>query len=357
MRSLLLLLWPWCCFGLVLHGDPAESELGDDAADVWDTVWDTDARPVGDDTCWQDPDGGKGGSACWLRPTQCANCEPPKRVAIAFRGHYLRKIPTKHPDMNHPTKFICSDAFHNLDNHMKHIVKPLQAAGSSVKTYFHTYQSGDDKASQQHDDRLVQLLSPARYEFALHSEGERIPLENPVDGDDEDEDDPGARGAESFEDGESVWPAGSADAPGSIVFSFIKVLELVLQDKESIDAVVLTRFDLRFRADITALNVWWNVTNGAHREGASSWAHEKRMSDLFFVIPIGHVEAFIHSLKISAEKPYHHRPTGAGHWVFLPFVRQMGWDKMHFIDSHFSLSTALPFDSRSFLALSRTCGF
>jgi len=350
MRPLLVLLWPWCCFGLVLRGDPTASEPTD--WDAWDAQWDTDAQPAADGACWDRPE--LAGAMCWRRPTECANCGPPPRVAIAFRGHYHRKIRTKHPiDPKygfHP--FICSDAVHNLDNHMNCLVKPLQAAGSSVKTYFHTYRSGDDEASQQRDDRLVQLLSPARYKFAGHSEGERLPLEDPGDGDDEDVDDAGAMEAEGFEDGED-WSSRTS----SIVSSFIKVLELVLQDKESIDAVVLTRFDLRFRAEITALNVRWNVTNGAHREGLNSWNNEKKVSDIFFVIPIGHVETFIQSLKISATNPLHHRPTGAGHWVYTPFVEKMGGDPsvLHLIDSHISPSTHLPAETPSFLALSRTC--
>jgi hypothetical protein len=342
MRPLLVLLWPWCSFSLVLRGDPTESKLGDDPLDwdVWDTTVDVDTRPVGDDTCWDRHE--LSGAVCWRRPEQCANCEPPPRVAIAFRGHYHRKIRTKHPiDPKfgfHP--LICSDAFHNLDSHTKQIVEPLQATGASVKTYFHTYQSGDDEASRQRDERLVQLLSPARYEFAAHSEGERVPLEIPGDGDDYDEDDTRAE-----EDSQMI------------VDSFIKVLELVLQDKESIDAVVLTRFDLQFRAEITALNVRWNVTNGAHREGSHSWDSEKKISDIFFVIPIGHVETFIESLKISATNPLHHRPTGAGHWVYTPFVEKMGGDPsvLHLIDSHISPSSQFPAETVSFLALSRAC--
>lgn len=215
-----------------------------------------------------------------------------------------------------------------------------------MKTYFHTYHSGDDEASQQRDDRLVQLLSPARYEFAAHSEGQRVPFESPGDGDDEDDDD--IWKGKDFKDEEGYL---------MIVDSFIKVLELVLQDKASIDAVVLTRFDLRFRAEITGLNVRWNVTNGAHREGLNSWKNEKRISDLFFVIPIRHVEAFIESLKISATNPLHHRPTGAGHWVYTPFIEKMRGNPsmLHLIDSHMSPSTQIPAEIFSFLAISRTC--
>jgi len=143
-----------------------------------------------------------------------------------------------------------------------------------------------------------------------------------------------------------------------IVDSFIKVLELVLLDKDSIDAVVLTRFDLRFRAEITALNVMWNVTNAAHKEGPDTWEQEGRLSDLFFVLPIGHVETFIESLKVSATRPHNHRATGAGHWVYNAFVRKMGDDPsvMRVIDSHCSPSTLSPCEASSFLAVSRTCG-
>ncbi|CAK0808275.1 unnamed protein product, partial [Prorocentrum cordatum] len=72
-----------------------------------------------------------------------------------------------------------------------------------------------------------------------------------------------------------------------------RLVRVLRPDKKSIDAVVLTRFDLKLREPITLANVRWNVTNAAHKEGEDSWKREKRLSDLFFILPIEHVEAFI----------------------------------------------------------------
>jgi len=237
---------------------------------------------------------------------------------------------------------VCSDFFNNIDTHWKQLVGPLEAAGASVKTYFHTYGSGDDKPCQQRDDRLVDLLRPARWGFSNYSAGARIPA------DDEDEDEAEDASMRHAQVGESSLTVGS----------FIKVLEMVLLDKEAIDAVVLTRFDVRYREPITALNVRWNVTNAAHREGSGSWVREKRLSDLFFVLPIEHVKIFIESLKKSAFSPHHHRATGAGHWIYMPFVETMGGDPsvLNIIDPYFSCSTNTPSQSPSFLGISRTCG-
>jgi hypothetical protein len=311
-------------------GDPTVvTSFANAADDVWKTL---DRDPAG-----------------WQRPTQCANCEVPPRVALAYRGHYHRHILTRHVSscatgVAPGSKLVCSDFLNNVDTHWRQLVGPLEAAGAAVKTYFHTYRSGDDKSSQQRDDRLVDLLRPARYDFASYSTGARIR----DDDDDEDEDEAEDTFMRDGEDGESSL----------IVDSFIKVLEMVLQDEESIDAVILARFDVRYRDPITALNVRWNVTNAAHREGPDSWAREKRLSDLFFVLPIEHVKTFIKALKISAHFPHNHKATGAGHWIYMPFVENMGGDPsvLNIIDSFFSPSTFTPCQSPTFLGISRTCG-
>jgi len=280
--------------------------------------------------------------AGWRHPVPCPSCKPPARVALAYRGHYHRQVWSKHGAKN--GRLICSDFFSNVDTHREMLVGPLEAAGASVKTYFHTYQSGGDALlSQQRDDRLVRVLRPARYNFSNHLAGTRIRRDQ-----DEDEHGDEQNLDSDVEDGLSSL----------IVDSIIKVLELVLQDKKSIDAVVLTRFDLKLREPITLANVRWNVTNAAHKEGEDSWKREKRLSDLFFILPIEHVEAFIQALRISATHPYHHKATGAGHWIYMPFIQIMRGDHtmLNIIDSHFGCSTLEPSQSPNFIAISRTCG-
>jgi hypothetical protein len=242
----------------------------------------------------------------------------PKRVAIAYRGDYHRRVLLSHaveysddPDVeNSSVAWGCSDFFHNAEQHWQNLVSPLEAAGASVKTYFHSYR---DLACPQRDSRLVRELRPRRHEWS------RKHLELIVD-------------------------------------SYLRVLELVLEDEDEIDAVVLTRFDLRYREPITAFDIDWSVTNVAHREGEMSWLKQKKMSDLFYVLPIGHVQPLMEALRVSGTDPTGHKATGAGHWIWYPFTDAMGKDALRFIDQQFTPSFSSPSETPSFLGISRRCG-
>jgi len=176
-----------------------------------------------------------------------------------------------------------------------------------VKTYFHSYV---DANCSQRDQRLLRELSPVRHEFS----NEYLPR---------------------------------------IVDSFIKVLDLVLQDKSEIDAIVLTRFDLRYRAPITSFSVKWNATNVAHKDLRSKWEGREVTSDVFYVLPIGHVEPLIDALNQSAN---FENSGGAGHWISDPFVKRMGRSALNYIDPQIGSSTAAPSQSTSCVGISRVCG-
>jgi hypothetical protein len=187
------------------------------------------------------------------------------------------------------------------------VVDPLVAAGATVKIYFHSYV---DANCSQRDQRLLRVLNPVRHEFAK----EYMPR---------------------------------------VVDSFIKVLELVFQDKNDIDAIVLTRFDLRYRAPITSFNVNWGATNVAHKDLRSKWEGREVISDILYVLPIGHVQPLIDALNRSANSE---NSDGAGHWIFNPFVNMMGRNALNYIDPQIGSSTAAPSQSTSCVGISRACG-
>jgi len=243
----------------------------------------------------------------WQRNSSCDNCQPPRRVAIAFRGDYHRRAILRDGVTRASRSLRCSDFFNSAKNLQQQVVDPLVAAGSVVKTYFHSYV---DANCSQRDQRVLRELNPTRHEFSK----EYLPR---------------------------------------IVDSFIKVLELVLQDKDDIDAVVLTRFDLRYRAPITSFNIDWGATNVAHKDLRSNWEGREVISDVFYVLPIGHVQTLIDVLNQSADSE---NSGGAGHWIFNPFVKRMGRSALNYIDKEIGSSTAAPSQSTSFVGISRNCG-
>jgi hypothetical protein len=205
----------------------------------------------------------------------------------------------------------CSDFFHGAEHYREQVVSPLLAAGTSVKTYFHTYVDTD---CPQRDERLVRELDPARYEF----QQKRLPR---------------------------------------IVDSLIRVLELVLQDEQEIDAVVMTRFDLRYRVPITSLNVDWNATNLAFHDVSPMWKARQSVSDLLFILPVKHVRPLIQSLNVSAGRPGL-KSGGPGHDMYNAFVRIVGSTALRFIDDSpgGATSASSPNQASTFVALSRACG-
>jgi hypothetical protein len=290
-------------------------------------------------------------SSRWLRPAQCAGCKAPPRIALAYRGDYHRKAIL----LRGPNRTVgCSNFFSNIESHWKHLVRPLEAAGSSVKTYFHTYRG--DLSCPQLDDRLVRELRPVRYRFSSHSSSEREAVrENPLYYDDEDEDEVDeSENAARVQKTDYESEDDAYEDTRNIAQSLVQVLELVLEDEQSVDAVVLTRFDLKYRAPITSLNVWWNVTNAAHVESVKALNREGRVSDIFFVLPIAHVRPFMKALDASVRHKHNHK--GAAHWVWWPLAGKLGLKQLHIIDTHQCSSHKPPSRSPCFTAISRACG-
>jgi hypothetical protein len=137
----------------------------------------------------------------------------------------------------------------------------------------------------------------------------------------------------------------------------IRVLELVLQDEQEIDAVVMTRFDLRHRVPITSLNVDWNATNLAFHDVSPMWKARQSVSDLLFILPVKHVRPLIQSLNVSAGRPGL-KSGGPGHDMYNAFVRIVGSTALRFIDDSpgGATSASSPNQASTFVALSRACG-
>merc|ERR1712190_18062 len=91
-------------------------------------------------------------------------------------------------------------------------------------------------------------------------------------------------------------------------------------------------------------------------------------------MPIGHAEAFVRALEWSGSNttcadhigvggPYEGKPVycyhdlGSGHFVWHPFVREMGAGSMRIMDvSHGLSSSAVDDKCHSFLCIDRSCG-
>jgi len=243
----------------------------------------------------------------WQRNVTCDNCQPPRRIAVAFRGDYHRRGLIRDGVTRASRSVLCSDFFNNAKHFRQQVVDPLVAAGATVKTYFHSYV---DANCSERDQRLLHELNPTRHEF-------------------------------------------SKDYLPRVVDSFISVLKLVLQDENEIDAVVLTRFDLRYRAPITSFNVNWAATNIAHKDLRSNWEGREVISDVFYILPIRHVQPLIDVLDQSADSE---NSGGAGHWIFNPFTKRMGRNALNYIDNEIGMSTAAPSQSTSCVGISRVCG-
>jgi hypothetical protein len=107
------------------------------------------------------------------------------------------------------------------------------------------------------------------------------------------------------------------------------VLDLVAAHEPAVDAVILTRFDLKFRAPIHTMGVSWGSVNFPFRDGPTYWLKERKVSDLFHVFPFRHLAAVRSALDISGRKSH-----TAGHHAYLPLTKALGSNKeVHFIDS------------------------
>jgi len=220
-------------------------------------------------------------------------------TALVFHGAYLRKT-----ELLHTRTEGCSDAFATASNITQSIAFPLQRAGVQVLTFFDTVAT-----CAAADARLVQLLEPSAHAFS--------PCQRPRP-----------------------------------VDSYIEVLKMVLTWRaHRIDAVVLLRFDVKYRTSLDALPIDWTKLNFAFPDGPVYWAKERKVSDLFHVLPAAFVPLLIKALDHSpASRP-------GAHFVYLPLAKSLGQSRLRFIDAHGRGSNLAADDPepRSFLFIDRGC--
>jgi hypothetical protein len=110
------------------------------------------------------------------------------------------------------------------------------------------------------------------------------------------------------------------------VDSFQRAVVNVLRSKEKVDAIILTRFDLQFHKKITHLNIDWAKTNIAFPDAEVYWKHSRKVSDLFFVIPIRHARSFLHALEIASKTE-----EGMAHALYPSLQHMVGVGRINFI--------------------------
>ena len=220
----------------------------------------------------------------------------------------------------------CSDFFLDADNITSTLIRPLQERNISVETFLHstTYCAASDA-------RLVRFLQPVRHAFA--------PSNLP-------------RIVDSYLQVMSMVEAYAVDR------------ERVTSSNESyFDAVVLSRFDVRFTQSILDLNIDWGMINIAFRDGPPYWRKESKVSDLFFVYPGNDLGVKLrHAIDVSAGPFSHH---SAAHWLLphlmkslngLPMPHNTSVRPVNFIDPVGQGSNVLPEGTiPTFLYLDRSC--
>ena len=129
-------------------------------------------------------------------------------------------------------------------------------------------------------------------------------------------------------------------APGTtqrIVDSSLVGLQLLDESGVEVDAVLLTRFDLLHREPLLQLPLHWTKVNVAWPDGRVYWEKERRVSDLFFVIPPRFLPAFRRALQWSGERMQRlktrNRGFTAGHWVWQSLATEIGNRSLRFIDN------------------------
>ena len=253
------------------------------------------------------------------QPTPNAAPPPVARIALGYRGEYMRQIYSiKTGTDNKPIGNICSNFFLDgmFTNHRQMLVDPMEASGATVDVFFHTY-SAECKSL---DRQLVELLAPKAHLFDSH----KILNQDP-----------------------------------NKTFSSLRLLELIRitwRDSLSswpspLDAIVMVRFDVIYAVPITWLNIEWNHLNVAFRDHRSLWERDHKASDLLFIFPMRYLAAFHAALAASCKGQ-------AGHRVVDPFLHGTSKDlsEVHLIDPfRYGTSTIGTRPMESFLGIERSC--
>jgi hypothetical protein len=189
-----------------------------------------------------------------------------KRIAVGFHGAYDRKG-------SEFDRFSCSDFFQVSDNIESQLLAPLRRS-YDVTTFFHTYRHLE---CRDKDDALEAFLRPASHKFS------------------------------------------DAKLP-RIIDSYLVVIDLIMDAAygsrepalastndtaalralpSDIEYVVLARFDVRYKVPFARLNVEMDKVNFAFRDRKAYWKRRRKVSDLFFVMPIHHLAPFRKALDAS----------------------------------------------------------
>lgn len=197
-----------------------------------------------------------------------------KRVAVGFHGQYMRK-----EKLIHAHAEGCSVYFNHAQNISNALVSPLLGSGIDVVTMFDTVHH-----CPENDQMLVDTLGPVSWSFS-----------------------------------DCMLPR--------IVDSYLRVIDLVLAHDLKIDALIMSRFDVRYRVSIDQMKIDWGKVNLAFPDAPIYWAKEKKVSDLFHVVPAKYLQALRKALNFPTR-----RSSTAGHWIYKPLVQMVGGSRIHFIE-------------------------
>lgn len=281
-------------------------------------------------------------------------------VALAFHGAYMRKEGSEfgwRRQLKVQGSEVCSNFFLVEANIKENIIEPLENDGANISIYVDSFSRFD---CLWRDQELIERLHPVRIKLGRQSDSPRV------------------------------------------VDSYIRVLRTVLEDKNNIDYVILLRFDVKYSKPITSWNMTWDATNAAFIQAGRmavmhqgfladqglqpadignvddkenrNWNACAMVSDLLFTMPIHHAEPFIRALEWSGTNTtntdhvgvggiyqgkdvYCYHDLGAGHFVWQPFVQEMGAGSMRIMDYSRGLSSSnVGTDCHAFLCIERSCG-
>jgi hypothetical protein len=121
-----------------------------------------------------------------------------------------------------------------------------------------------------------------------------------------------------------------------------------------VDAVILIRFDVRYRYTIDQLGIQWEKVNLAFRGGPYFWNHSHRVCDLFHVSPYCHIQALRKALDYTANIIAN--PLHSGHNIYDDLTKSIGISNVHFITNEYRASTIHEDEKYpTFLFLGRSC--
>lgn len=216
-------------------------------------------------------------------------------VAIGFHGHYLRK-----EKLIHHHQIGCSIFKNSRVNVTASLLEPFRIKNVSVLTFFHTYES-----CVEQDRELLDYLRPASYSFSS-----------------------------------CLLPR--------IVDSYIRVLDLIEAHPSfsKVDAIILSRFDARYRLKIDEMPLEWSKLNLAFKDGPVYWRKYHKVSDLFHVLPRSMLTPLRRAFDVSTK-----RGSSAGHFIYDHIKA------VNFIDAnvHRSSNVNEGDANATFLVLDRSC--